>query len=294
MRSAHLGGSFVFSFSVFAGVAALAELAGCGGGAANAGAASPAPASSAAPAPAAASAARSTTPVSQPLSADDIRAIVSAGDRTDQDKKMDAARHPAEFLAFVGVGHAMTVADLGAGGGYTTDLLARAVGPEGKVYGQNDPEWLKRFLETPWSARLALPADRAVVRSDRAFDDPLPPEAKNLDLVVNVLTYHDTVWTGVDRAKMNRAVFDALKPGGAYVIEDSSAKDGDGLKDVKTLHRIEQSAVESEVKAAGFTLAAKGEFLRNPADARDWSSSPREAGARLGTEDRFVLKFTKP
>jgi|HubBroStandDraft_2_1064218.scaffolds.fasta_scaffold10430_4 predicted methyltransferase len=261
---------------------------GCGGGnAANAGAAAPSPAPSAA-GPAAA------PPVSPPLSADDIRAIVSASDRTDQDRKADSGRHPAEFLAFAGVGHGMTVADLGAGGGYTTELLARAVGSDGKVYGQNDPEWLKKFLEKVWSARLALPADHVVVRSDRAFDDPLPPEAKNLDVVVNVLTYHDTVWTGVDRARMNRAIFDALKPGGAYVIVDSSARDGDGINDVKTLHRIEQSVVENEVKNAGFTLAAKGEFLRNPADARDWSSSPREAGAKLGTEDRFVLKFTKP
>jgi predicted methyltransferase len=278
-----------------AAAALLTASAGCGGGnAANGGAAAPASTASSVPAAPVAGAAPASPPVSPPLSADDIRAIVSASDRTDQDKKADTGRHPAEFLAFVGVGHGMTVADLGAGGGYTTELLARAVGSDGKVYGQNDPEWLKKFLEKVWSARLAMPADHVVVRSDRAFDDPLPPDAKNLDLVVNVLTYHDTVWTGVDRMKMNRAIFDALKPGGAYVIVDSSAKDGDGLKDVKTLHRIEQGVVENEVKTAGFTLAAKGEFLRNPADARDWSSSPREAGAKLGTEDRFVLKFVKP
>jgi predicted methyltransferase len=282
-------------FSLLGAALLLAASAGCGGGnAANAGPAAPEPAPSATTAPVASAGAPAAPPVSPPLSADDIRSIVSASDRTDQDKKMDAGRHPAELLAFVGVGHAMTVADLGAGGGYTTELLARAVGPDGKVYGQNDPEWLKRFLEKVWSARLALPADRVVVRSDRPFDDPLPPEAKNLDLIVNVLTYHDTVWTGVDRAKMNRAVYDALKPGGSYVIIDSSAKDGDGLKDVKTLHRIEQSALENEVKTAGFTLAAKGDFLRNPADTRDWSSSPKEAGAKLGTEDRFALRFVKP
>jgi predicted methyltransferase len=277
------------------GATALMTAVGCGGEtAANAGPASAPPASSGGAAAPVASAPPAAPPVSPPLSADDIRAIVSASDRTDQDKKMDAGRHPAELLAFLGVGHGMSVADLGAGGGYTTELLARAVGSDGKVYAQNDPDLLKRFLEKIWSARLALPADRGVVRADRTFDDPLPPEAKNLDLVVNVLTYHDTVWVGVDRAKMNHAVFDALKPGGAYVIVDSSAKDGDGIKDVKTLHRIEQSVVESELKAAGFTLAAKGDFLHNPADARDWSSSPREAGAKLGTEDRFVLKFVRP
>jgi predicted methyltransferase len=282
-----------------AGLAALL-VAACGGReAAGPGASAPPAASSASAATSTASAptpsaAPAGPPVSSPLSPDDIHAIVSASDRIDQDKKMDAGRHPADFLAFTGVGRGMIVADLGAGGGYTTELLVRAVGPEGKVYGQNDPEALKRFLEKPWSARLTLPADHAVVREDRAFDAPLPPEAKNLDLVVNVLTYHDTVWLGVDRAKMNRAVFDALKPGGAYVIVDASAKDGDGIKDVKTLHRIEEGVVESEVKTAGFTLAAKGDFLHDPADKRDWSSSPRDAGAKLGTEDRFVLKFVRP
>jgi predicted methyltransferase len=136
--------------------------------------------------------------------------------------------------------------------------------------------------------------NKAVVRSDRSFDDPLPPEAKNLDLVVDYIFYHDTVWLGVDRDKMNRAVFAALRPGGAYVIVDASAKEGHGVADVKTLHRIEQAVVEAEVKKAGFSLAATSDLLRNPSDARDWSSSPGAAGERLGTEDRFVLRFQKP
>jgi predicted methyltransferase len=282
------------SYAILLGTAAQ-----CGGG----GAATTAPVAPSAPpiAPNASSSSPIATAGAAPanaspatlLSADEIRAIVTAADRIDRDKKMDAGRHPAEMLAFFGVGRGMAVADLGAGGGYTTELLARAVGPSGKVYAQNDPDWLRRFLEKIWAERLALPADKAVIRSDRPFDDPLPPEAKNLDLVVNVITYHDTVWMGADRAKMNRRIFDALKPGGAYVIVDSSAKDGDGIKDVQTLHRIEQSVVENEVKSAGFTLAEKADFLRNPRDARDWSSSPREAGERLGTEDRFVLKFKK-
>jgi predicted methyltransferase len=265
----------------------------CGGGAASM---SPAATPTAAFTPASTPAAGPTPapPAATPLSADAIKAIVAASDRTEHDKTLDASRHPAELLAFLGVGPGMTVADLGAGGGYTTELLARAVGPSGKVYGQNDPSLLKRFIEKIWAERLALPADKAVIRSDRPFDDPLPPDAKNLDLVVNYIFYHDTVWLGAARDKMNKAVFDALRPGGAYVIVDASAQDGHGVADAKTLHRIEQSTVENEVAQAGFTLAAKGDFLRNPNDKRDWSSSPGEAGARRGTEDRFVLKFVKP
>jgi predicted methyltransferase len=188
----------------------------------------------------------------------------------------------------------MAAADLGAGGGYTTELLARAAGPSGKVYSENEPTLVKKFLDKPWSARLAAPANKGVVRVERPLDDPFPPEAKDLDLVVIYIFYHDSVWIGTDRAKMNKLVFDALKPGGAYVVVDASAKEGHGVSDAKTLHRIEQSVVETEVEKAGFRLAAKADFLRNPNDARDWSSSPRVAGDRLGTEDRFVLKFVKP
>jgi predicted methyltransferase len=260
----------------------------CGGPSAS-GAPASAPAS--APAPASASA---SAPAPAPLSSDAIQAILASPDRTAADRKTDVARHPDKLLAFIGVGPGMAAADLGAGGGYTTELLARAVGPTGKVYSENEPVLVKKFLEKPWSARLAAPANKGVIRSDRPLDDPLPPDAKNLDVVVNYIFYHDSVWIGTDRAKMNKAVFDSLKPGGAYVIVDASAKEGHGVNDAQTLHRIEQSVVETEVAKAGFTLVAKGDFLRNPSDARDWSSSPRVAGDRLGTEDRFVLKFAKP
>jgi predicted methyltransferase len=135
---------------------------------------------------------------------------------------------------------------------------------------------------------------KPVVRVDREFDDPLPPEATNLDAVVNVMLYHDTVWMKTDRAAMNRAVFAALRPGGVYVIVDHSGRPGSGITETQTLHRIEEKTVRAEIESAGFKLAADADFLRNPADTRDWSASPRTAGERRGTSDRFVLKFVRP
>jgi predicted methyltransferase len=133
-----------------------------------------------------------------------------------------------------------------------------------------------------------------VVRVDREFDDPLPPDAKNLDAVLFVLVYHDSVWLGTDRARMNHAVFAALKPGGTYGIVDHSGRPGTGASETETLHRIEESVVRDEVTKAGFELAANGTFLKNPNDTRDWSASPRFAGEKRGTSDRFVLLFRKP
>ncbi|RJS27283.1 SAM-dependent methyltransferase [Corallococcus sp. H22C18031201] len=226
--------------------------------------------------------------------ASSARAIVDAADRLEADRALDAGRHPAEMLEFIGVRPGMKVAEMMAGGGYTTELLARAVGPEGVVYGHN-PKWvLERFAEKPWSERLARPINQRVVRVDREFDAPLPPEATGLDAVVSNAIYHDTVWLGADRAKMNAAIFDSLKPGGVYVVIDSSAKAGTGVADVQSLHRIDEQAVRAEVLAAGFQLAGESAAWRNPEDTRDWSASPGAAGARRGTGDRFALKFVKP
>lgn len=219
---------------------------------------------------------------------------VAAPDRTDADRALDAGRRPAELLAFAGVAPGMRVAELGAGGGYTAELLARTVGPRGVVYAQNSRLILERFAEAPWSARLAKPVMGTVVRVDRPFDDPLPPEARDLDVVLMNLFYHDTVWMGVDRARMNRAVYAALRPGGAYVVTDHSGAAGSGTRETQTLHRIEEAVVRHEVEAAGFRLAAAADFLRNPDDARDWNASPRVAAERRGTSDRFVLRFEKP
>jgi predicted methyltransferase len=221
-----------------------------------------------------------------------IAAIAGAADRSADDKAMDAGRHPGETLAFFGIAPGMKVAEIAAGRGYTTELLARTVGDSGKVYAVNN-KTLLGFVGDEWTKRLATPPLKNVVRLDREFDDPLPPEAKDLDVVLNVLTYHDTVWMKVDRDKMNRAIYAALKPGGVYGIIDHSARAGAGMNEVQTNHRIEESALIADIVKAGFKLASEAEFLRNPKDTRDWNDSPRVAGERRGTSDRFVLKFVK-
>jgi predicted methyltransferase len=222
------------------------------------------------------------------------QAIVDASDRSAEDRGLDAGRHPFEMLRFFAIRSGMKVAEISAGIGYTTELLARTVGPSGVVYGQNSPFISAKFAEVPWSERLKKPQMNPVRRLDRDFEQPFPPEVTDLDAIINVCFYHDTVWMKTDRGKMNRAVLRALKPGGAYFIIDNSAKSGAGTNDVESLHRIEESIVLSEVQNAGFVLIAEGNFLRNPLDERDWSASPRTAGERRGTGDRFALKFVKP
>jgi predicted methyltransferase len=235
-----------------------------------------------------------TAPSGAGASVIDAAAVVAQVDRSEADRALDAGRKPTELLAFAGIALGMRVAELGAGGGYTSELLARAVGPTGKVFGHNSAFLLQRFAEAPWSERLAKPIMANVVRVDGDFDDPLPPDAVDLDVVVLNLFYHDTIWQGVDRAGMNRAILAALAPGGVFIIADHSAAAGAGTGVAATLHRIEERVVIDEVTQAGFVLERSADFLRNPADTRDWNASPRAAGERRGQSDRFVLAFRKP
>jgi predicted methyltransferase len=223
-----------------------------------------------------------------------IRDAIAASDRTDKDRALDAGRKPGEVLAFFRIAPGQKVGELFSATGYTTELMARVLGDSGKLYAQNTKEILERFARQPLSERLAKPVMKNTVSVEQPTETPFPPEAKNLDAVICILNYHDYVWQKVDRAKMNAAVFAALKPGGIYGIVDHSAVKGSGLNDVETLHRIDEDAVKKEVLAAGFKLDAESDVLRNPSDARDWNDSPRAAAEKRGTSDRFTFRFVKP
>ena len=219
----------------------------------------------------------------------EIRAVVASPDRSDADRKTDERRKPELLLAFAGVKPGMHVLEVGAGAGYSAELLARSVGPQGVVYALNSPEAIARFIKTRFDERAAKPAMRNVVKLVREFDDPVPADVRNLDLATMLFEYHDTPAAGVDRAKMNRAIFAALKFGGHFVVADHAAKAGSGLSACKTLHRIDEAALRQEVEAAGFKFVASADFLRNPDDPRDTSSLRATIPV-----DAFVLKFVKP
>jgi len=218
----------------------------------------------------------------------DYHAIVTSPERSEADRQTDLRRKPELLLAFTGVRQGMKVLDMGAGAGYSTELLARSVGSNGTVYAQESAAGSPRARER-FEERAKGPAMRNVVRVLRDYDDPVPPAERDLDLVTFFFAYHDTAFMPVDRAKMNRALFDALKPGGVLVVADHSARLGAGTTAVKTLHRIEESTLRREIEAVGFKLSAEADFLRNPGDPRDAVVFRSQTPV-----DEFVLKFVKP
>ena len=217
------------------------------------------------------------------------RAVVASPDRSEADRKTDERRKPEQMLAFAGVKPGMKVLEVGAGAGYSAELLARSVGPQGRVYAHNSADAIARFIKTRFDERAAKPVMGNVVKQISDFDNPVPAGVGNLDLVTMLYEYHDTPAMGIDRALMNRRLFGALKPGGHFVIVDHAAKAGADASVGKTLHRIDEALVRQELEAAGFKFVAAADFLRNPDDPRDATSS--RATIRV---DAFAMKFVKP
>jgi predicted methyltransferase len=225
----------------------------------------------------------------QDAKAPDFAAIIAAPDRSDADRQTDQRRQPAKLLAFTGIKAGMKVLDMGAGAGYSTELLARAVGAGGGgVYAQESAAVMER-VKDKFDIRAQNPAMKNVVHVIRNYDDPIPPGVGGLDLITFFFAYHDVTYMPADRAEMNRKMFAALKPGGLLVIADHSARAGDGISVAKTLHRIEEGTLRQEIEAAGFKFVGAADFLRHPEDPRDAAVFRPQVPV-----DEFVLKYQKP
>lgn len=217
-----------------------------------------------------------------------IKAAVADTARPAADTARDADRKPGEVVAFAGIKPGDKVADLLPGGGYFTRIFAKVVGTKGMVYavvpaGQaSRPGGLDRI-----NALAASYPNVKVVAADWATM-ALP---EKLDVAWTSENYHDLHNGGPEAiAAFNRAIFNALKPGGIFYVEDHSAP-GAGDTVTKTLHRIDPAVVKQEIQAAGFRLEGESKLLANAADSHTLGVT--DASLR-GKTDKFVLKFRKP
>ena len=219
----------------------------------------------------------------------DYAALMAAPDRTDADRQADKRRDPVPFLAFAGLRPGMKVLDMGAGAGYSTELDARAVGPSGKVYGQNPPDFGERG-KGAFAARLATPAMQNSVSAGAPFDDPVPPDVHDLDVITFLFFYHDTTYmNGRSRRDGPQDVRGAQarrRPGDRRPCREGGRRHL-GRQDACIAST--RRSLRREVEAAGFKLIAEGDFWRHP---EDHAISP--LWCRPGPVDEFVLKFQKP
>jgi predicted methyltransferase len=219
-----------------------------------------------------------------------IVAAVADPRRPQADRDRDALRHPAEILAFTGVQPGWRVADIGPGGGYYTRLFSVAVGESGRVFAIDRPNAAPDRPRAILAVAPQYPNITVVQQGYQGWtvDEPL-------DAVFVSQIYHDWFYPqlNLDVPALNRAIFEALKPGGVYVIIDHAGVAGHTINPdpQPDLHRIDQAQVIREVTAAGFVLEEESQVLRNPEDNR--SMRVFEGDIR-GHTDQFVLRFRKP
>lgn len=221
---------------------------------------------------------------------DAIAAAVADTKRPEKDRERDADRHPADVLTFAGVKPGDRVVDVGPGSGYYSRIISNVVGANGRVIAFN-PTWVADKFPKAKDAPAGMVAEGytniegSVQPMDSiAFDKPV-------DVVFMSQLYHDQHWQKIDIAKMNKAIYAALKPGGIYFIIDHTAPAGTTDAQIDGLHRIDPAVVKAEVLAAGFTFEGESNLLKNAKDPQNvnvFDPSIR------GHTDQFIYKFRKP
>ncbi len=227
---------------------------------------------------------------------DFIAAAVASPDRSAKDRERDARDKPAELLAFAGLKPGMKVADVLGGGGYWSEILARAVGPSGSVTLVNNPGYFN-FGKDDLKTRFGDGRLKEVKR--RVFElSNMDLGRGQFDLITIYLSYHDIYWVDeegygwpkIDADRFLTQLHDALKPGGKLLIVDHAAVAGTGKSAAQDLHRIDEAFTKKDIAGHGFLLEKSWPNLRNSAD--DHTKGVFDEAIR-GKTDRFTHLYRR-
>ncbi len=213
-----------------------------------------------------------------------IRRAVAAERPADQ-RARDVARRPAEVMTLAGLSEGDRIAEITAFGQYYSRLILGAIGAAGQLH-MYDMPFLERFGAVEQGEAFASAHDNVDYQVLHYDEIAFPSD---LDAVYNVLFYHDFGPQNVDTALFNRKVYDALRPGGKYLVIDHKANPGTGWDVAGSIHRIDPAIIVEEVTAAGFELIADSNLLANPEDPRT-----ENVFSMRGETDRALLLFQKP
>ncbi len=203
----------------------------------------------------------------------------------------------SELIKFARVEAGATVIDVFPGGGDWTRIFSDIVGSKGRVFGFVPTE-ITDVMKDQFDKMQALAKEpgRENVEAVSADLVAMPKVTEPADVLWLHLFYHDLhtklmAAKGATAADFNRAVYERLKPGGAYVIVDHAAATGSGTGDAQSLHRIEPASVRKDVEAAGFVFDGELTLLANADDAHAVKVFDPSI---KGKTDRFAYRFMKP
>ncbi len=227
---------------------------------------------------------------------ENIKAAVDNPTRPERDRQRDVNRKPEQVLAFAQVRPGLKIAELEPAGGYFTRILCKAVGSSGHIDAVNfnlhfSPEQMKRMagrnMGPPPAPKTDCDNVSYSVQASTALNLP-----SDLDMVWTAENYHDfriPEFGSADVRTFNQTVFNALKPGGVFIVEDHAAAAGSGARDAATLHRIDPALVKQELESVGFKYVGQSRILQNPKDAHT-----DMVFKTVDRTDRFLFKFRKP
>ncbi len=219
-----------------------------------------------------------------------IKAALADPARPGTDVARDMVRKPAEVLEFSRPKPGDSVVELIPGGGYFTRIFSKAVGPNGHVTaaapsmpGEDQTSGAKGIAANPAYGNVTM------VPLNGAGMANLP----KADVMFTAQNYHDfhLKQLHLDVPATDKALFNAVKPGGYLVVEDHVAASGAPVETADTLHRIDPAIARRELEAAGFVFDGESDILRNPAD--DHSKRVFDPAIR-GHTDQFLYRFKRP
>ncbi len=209
------------------------------------------------------------------------------------DRKDDQRRKIADVMAFAGVKPGDKVLELVPASGYWTRVFSRIVGPGGHVY-TVWPDEMAKFTDksfADWQGLVKSTYTNVSLLKEPAAKLSVPQKVDLVFTAQNYHDYHDPFMGPVDMQKFDKQVYEALKPGGVFVVIDHAAPAGSGTSDTNTLHRIDPEVVKQEVESAGFVFDGSSDALVNPKDplnAKVFDPSIR------GHTSQFIYRFKKP
>ena len=236
------------------------------------------------------------------------------------DSERDQWRHPLQTLLFWGLEGDMSVLEILPGLGWYTAILAPYLAANGgrltvASFDPNNASLAQRETLAAWEARFnANP--QLYGRIERTAVTPTGPLAApdSIDLAILANNVHTLMAEGVAE-RVFRDVLTALKPGGAFGVEQHRAS-STGLQDpLAGTGYVQEAYVKALAQEAGFEFVAASDVNANPRDTRDhpfgvWTLPPTLRTSPLGRpddptfnsapyraigeSDRMTLKFRKP
>jgi predicted methyltransferase len=208
---------------------------------------------------------------------------------------LDAARKPVQLIAFAHLKRGDKILDFMPGNAYFTRIMSDVVGNTGHVYAFLPTEQLTNCSPQEVAGTRLLEHDpqyaNVSVFSDATANFRMPESLDVIWMAQNYHDLHDAFMGPADVAALNKQFFDALKPGGIYLVIDHVAEAGSGLRDTESLHRIDPKRLRKEIETAGFVFDAQSNVLRNRSD--DHKSSVFDGRVR-GRTDQLVYRFRRP